>query len=236
MNRYFISFFISLSLYVLFGFSIFYLYSNNKIEILEKPKNLQIISLNQIELKPQVNKVVEEQKIEKHIQEKEIIKKEEPIIKKKIAEIKKPIVQKEIKKKVEKKQIEKNMETKKESKDETQKFTKKDNVKEETIQKDIQIPKVDEKKVYLDKHLVQIRNLINKNVHYPTRARKLSIEGIVIAKFKINKDGTIENVTILEGHKFLQTATIEAIQEASKSFPKTNESIEIQIPVEYKLI
>mgnify|MGYP003616854418 CR=1 FL=1 len=102
MSRYFSSFFISLSFYALFGFGIYYLYSNNKIEIFEKPKNLQIISLNQIELKPQINEVVEEQKVQKDIQEEKIIKKEEPIIQEKIAEIKKPIVKKEIKQKVEK--------------------------------------------------------------------------------------------------------------------------------------
>jgi hypothetical protein len=45
-----------------------------------------------------------------------------------------------------------------------------------------------------------------------------------------------ENIEIIDGHKFLQNATIEAIQEASKNFPKTNQSIEIQIPIEYKLI
>lgn len=240
MSRYFSSFFISLSFYALFGFGIYYLYSNNKIEIFEKPKKLQIISLNQIELKPQINEIVEEQKVQKDIQEEKIIKKEEPIIQEKIAEIKKPIVKKEIKQKVEKEQIKKTIEAKNELKselkDEASKPIKNDIVKEQTIQKDIQIPIVDEKKVYLDTHLVQIRNLINKNVHYPTRARKLSIEGIVIVKFRINKDGTIENITILEGHKFLQNATIEAIQEASKSFPKTNETIEIQIPIEYKLI
>ena len=36
MSRYFSSFFISLSFYALFGFGIYYLYSNNKIEIFEK--------------------------------------------------------------------------------------------------------------------------------------------------------------------------------------------------------
>ena len=95
---------------------------------------------------------------------------------------------------------------------------------------------VDEEKVYLDKYLVEIRNLINQNVKYPIRARKLSIEGIVVARFKLEKDGTVHNITILKGHDFLQNSTIEAIEQASKSFPKTPKSIEIQIPIEYKLI
>ena len=113
-----------------------------------------------------------------------------------------------------------------------------ENLPNKTIETSIETvkPIVDEKKDYLDKHLAQIRNLINENVKYPLKAKKLSIEGIVTVRFKINENGTIENITILDGHKFLQSATIEAIEEASKNFPKTNQSIEIQIPIEYKLI
>ena len=236
MSRYFSSFFISLSFYALFGFGIYYLYSNNKIEIVEEPKLSQTISLKYIELKPEVNDIVEEEIVKKEIQEEKIIEKEKPIIEEKIAEIKKPIIKKEIKQKVEKKQIEKTIEVNKKLEDTPIKPIKNEVVKEQTIQKDIQIAKVDEKKDYLNKHLLEIRNLINENIHYPKRAKKLSIEGIVIVKFKINENGTVENITILEGHEFLQNATIQAIEEASKSFPKTNGSIEIQIPIEFKLI
>ena len=97
-------------------------------------------------------------------------------------------------------------------------------------------PVVDEKKEYLDKYLVQIRESINQNIKYPQKAKKLSIEGIVIVKFKITESGIVEDILIIDGHKFLQNSTIEAIVEASKSFPKINKSIEIQIPIEYKLI
>lgn len=236
MKRYINSFLITLSFYVLFGFSIYYFYSNNKIEIVEEPKLSQTISLKYIELKPEVNDIVEEEIVKKEIQEEKIIEKEKPIIEEKIAEIKKPIIKKEIKQKVEKKQIEKTIEVNKKLEDTSIKPIKNEVVKEQTIQKDIQIAKVDEKKDYLNKHLLEIRNLINENIHYPKRAKKLSIEGIVIVKFKINENGTVENITILEGHEFLQNATIQAIEEASKSFPKTNGSIEIQIPIEFKLI
>ena len=78
--------------------------------------------------------------------------------------------------------------------------------------------------------------MINENIKYPSKARKLSIEGIVVVKFKISESGSVENIVVLEGHRFLQNATIEAIEEASKKFPKTNKSIEIQIPIVYKLI
>ena len=109
--------------------------------------------------------------------------------------------------------------------------------KTKTEEKQLEVkPIIDDKKDYLDKHLAQIRELINKNVKYPSKAKKLSIEGIVIVKFKILEDGTVQNIEIIQGDKFLQTSTIEAIEEASKNFPKTNQNIEIQVPIEYKLI
>uniref|UniRef100_UPI004047793F TonB family protein n=1 Tax=Aliarcobacter sp. TaxID=2321116 RepID=UPI004047793F len=223
MKRYFSSFFIALTSYAFVGVGAFYLYSTNKI-VVEKPQVPKMISINHIELKPQVIKEVKEQ-IQKEPVLKEI-KKETPKPK--------PIEKKKIEKPIEKKLVKKEPIKTKELVKEIVQHNPKAEIKDiKPIEKKIVI---DERKVYLDKHLAQIRNLINQNVKYPKRARKLSIEGIVIAKFKINENGQIENITIIEGHKFLQKATIEAIQEASKSFPKTNKSIEIQIPIEYKLI
>jgi protein TonB len=191
--------------------------------------------------------------IEQEVEEKAVIEKK---IEQKIIDVPKPIIKKEIKKeikekvkKVEKK-IEKNKKIQKKEilkKEENSEQNIEKKTENNTEQKTIQIEKpltnqitsnqqTDDKKVYLDKHLIQIRNLINQNVKYPRRARKLSIEGIVIVQFKITENGSVENITIIDGHKFLQSATIEAIVEASKSFPKTNKSIEIQIPIEYKLI
>lgn len=245
MSRYFSSFFIAFGIYVLFYVGFFYFLKNNKI-ILDKPTVKQKISLNHIEMKPIEKEIVEDKVVENSIQE-EI---KEKIEEEKIVEIPKPEIKKELKKetkeKVIKKVQKKEIVEKKQIKD-SENPKKETIVKEQIVQKHIQseeivknqindLPKVDDKKVYLDKHLAQIRKLINQNIKYPKRARKLSIEGIVVVKFKINENGSIENITILEGHKFLQNATIEAIQEASKSFPKTNKRIEIQIPIEYKLI
>ena len=229
MNRYFSSFFIAFLFYTILLFCIFYLFSENEL-IIKKTEEPKLISLNHIELVPQIKQ--EEAKIEE--------KKEIEKVVEKTVEIAKPIVQKKIEKKViEKKIVEKQeFETTKKVEEvatntTVEKSLEKPIVEEKTVQSK---PVTDEKKEYLDKHLAQIRELINKNVKYPQKAKKLSIEGIVIAKCKILEDGTIENIEIIDGHKFLQNATIEAIQEASKNFPKTNQSIEIQIPIEYKLI
>ena len=227
MKRYFSSFFIAISFYSFFAICLFYIMANDKVFI-KKEEEPNLISLNHIELKPEIK----EEKKEPEPQTKEIIKEE------KIVETPKPIIPKKVEKKeIEKKIVEKTVVEKKEL-ESTTKIEEKAKVTENQIPQQLlpQKPPVDEKKEYLDKHLEQIRTLINQNVKYPLKAKKLSIEGIVTVKFKINEDGTVENITIIDGHKFLQSATIEAIEDASKSFPKTNQSIEIQIPIEYKLI
>ena len=226
MRRYFSSFFIAISFYVFFAVCLFYLMANDKIFI-KKAEETKLISLNHIELKPEIK----EEKKEPEPQTKEIIKEE------KIVETPKPITPKKVEKKeIEKKTVEKITEKKVVEKQEFEPTKKIQEQVFNKVEEKAPQPLVDEKKDYLDKHLAQIRNLINQNVKYPLKAKKLSIEGIVTVRFKINENGTIENITILDGHKFLQSATIEAIEEASKNFPKTNQSIEIQIPIEYKLI
>lgn len=233
MRRYFSSFFIAFFFYVFFAIGIFYTFANDKI-IVNKTEVPKTISLNHVELKQDIRPIQEE------------LKKEESKVEERKEEVKKELIEKvidtpkpSINKKIEKKVVEKKEEVKKEieTTKKVEELTTKTTEKIITAEKEVFTkPIVDEKKEYLDKHLAQIRNLINENVKYPLKAKKLSIEGVVTVRFKINEDGTIENITIIDGHKFLQSATIEAIENASKSFPKTNKSIEIQIPIEYKLI
>ena len=221
MKRYFSSFFIAIFFYTLFGVGIFYTFANDKI-IIEKTKETKIISLNHIELKDEV------------LVEPTEIKEEKPVLEvKQEIQTPKPIIQKKIEKKViEKKIVEKN----------EQKPIQK--VEENSNTKVLDNPTFTKKEIhlalryndFLNKYLVQIRESINQNIKYPQKAKKLSIEGIVIVKFKITESGIVEDILIIDGHKFLQNSTIEAIVEASKSFPKINKSIEIQIPIEYKLI
>jgi protein TonB len=225
MRRYFSSFLIASLIYSFFGFTIFYFYKNSKVEIEEK-KSIQKISLNHIELKEEpkkedVKELVEEKIIQKPIEEKKVVEKP---TEKKIEKPKEQVVKKEIPKKQEEKTTQKEV-----AKEIVENQPKSEIVENKVVQKDIQ-------KEYIDNNLALIRTLINENINYPAKARKLSIEGIVVVKFKISENGSVEDIVVLEGHRFLQNATIEAIEEASKKFPKTNKSIEIQIPIVYKLI
>lgn len=229
MRRYFSSFLIASLVYSFLGFAIFYFYKNSKVEIEEK-KSIQKISLNHIELKEEpkkedVKELVEEKIIQKPIEEKKVVEKptEKKIEKKKEQVVKKETPKKQEEKTAHKEVVEKVLEKVVENQPISE------IVENKIVQKDIQ-------KEYIDNNLALIRTLINENINYPAKAKKLSIEGIVVVKFKISENGSVEDIVVLEGHRFLQNATIEAIEEASKKFPKTNKSIEIQIPIVYKLI
>lgn len=229
MRRYFSSFLIASLIYSFFGFAIFYFYKNSKVEIEEK-KSIQKISLNHIELKEEpkkedVKELVEEKIIQKPIEEKKVVEKptEKKIEKKKEQVVKKETPKKQEEKTAHKEVVEKVLEKVVENQPISE------IVENKVVQKDIQ-------KEYIDNNLALIRTLINENINYPAKAKKLSIEGIVVVKFKISENGSVEDIVVLEGHRFLQNATIEAIEEASKKFPKTDKSIEIQIPIVYKLI
>lgn len=237
MIRYLNSFVITSFIYAFVAVAIFYFYNNSNI-IIEKSKAPKTISLNHIELKQETPNALEKPILE---EKKELVKEE---IKKEIIKpepvVKKQEPKKEIKKELVKKQEPKSEQIAKQEPTQEVQKTQETVTKNEVVAQKEEVKSiekiVDEEKVYLDKYLVEIRNLINQNVKYPIRARKLSIEGVVVAKFKLEKDGTVHNITILKGHDFLQNSTIEAIEQASKSFPKTPKSIEIQIPIEYKLI
>lgn len=218
MNRYFSSFFITTILYLVGTIFLFYTFADILIVEEEKQEELKI-SLNHVMVQQEQTSA---QPVSEPIIEPEPLAQVQTPIKKKIEKPKKENIQK----RVLKEPIIEKVQNLSESKQNALIEEKPLNTK----------PQIDEKKEYLDKNLALIRSLINENVKYPSKAKKLSIEGIVVVKFKILEDGSVENIQIIEGHALLRSSTIEAIEEASKSFPKSEMSIEIQIPIEYKLI
>lgn len=219
MNRYFSSFFITTILYLIGTIFLFYTFAD--ILIVEEKKQEELkISLNHVMIQQEQTPA---QTVSESIIEPTPIVEVPTPIKKKIEKPKKEIIEH---KKIVKEPIIEKVQNLSEPKQNTSIEEKQLNTK----------PQIDEKKEYLDKNLALIRSLINENVKYPPKAKKLSIEGIVVVKFRILEDGSVQNIQIVEGHTLLRNSTIEAIEEASKSFPKSEISIEIQIPIEYKLI
>lgn len=227
MKRYINSFFITLFLYIV---AIATFFSFDKKIIVNEKEDTKKLSLNYVEIK-EVKKVVKEEvKKEEPLIKEQVVKKEQPKIQKKKEPIKKQVKKEEkkpLKKEPIKKEVVKQIKQPEEKK-EVLKETKKENI--------VSKPALNQEKVYIDKNLLLIRKLIQENIVYSKRAKRFNIQGVVKVKFKILKEGGVAEVVILQGHKLLQKSTIEAINSASKSFPKVPKDLIITLPVEYKLI
>ncbi|MGB7402213.1 MAG: TonB family protein [Arcobacter sp.] len=215
-KRYFYSFFLTSFLYGLVFTGVLYSYDTLFIKNRVKEKT---INLNFVSLVEQEKIVKKEPVIKKEVPKKEV---EEKKISKKV--IKKKVLKKEAVKKV----VEKKIITKKPEKEE-KKIVKKE---QEFIQKSI---KKTYEQDFLNEHLKQIVVLIQKNIKYPKRAKRLNIQGKVLIRFKILTNGEIREIKSISGHTLLIKSSLEAIEKASKAFPKVKKDIVIKVPIQYTL-
>jgi len=86
---------------------------------------------------------------------------------------------------------------------------------------------------------VMAGNVINKvTPRYPEDAKKAKIEGAVLLKAVIGKDGTIENLQVISGPKELQTSALDAVRQWTYKPYLLNgdpEDVETTITVTYSL-
>ncbi|ARR01751.1 energy transduction protein TonB [Campylobacter vicugnae] len=85
--------------------------------------------------------------------------------------------------------------------------------------------------------LAAIKSAINKNHIYPRAAKRLKQQGEVLVEFIWTKDMQLKSLKILKAskHKALNDAAIDTITAAAKSFPKHDKTMQIQIPLVYKI-
>ncbi|WP_096023482.1 energy transducer TonB [Campylobacter lanienae] len=85
--------------------------------------------------------------------------------------------------------------------------------------------------------LAAIKSAIDKEHRYPRMARKLRQQGEVVVKFTWTKDMKLKFLKIIKGspYEILNDAALTTILDASKHFPKYDKTIEIQIPLVYKI-
>ncbi|MEE3777211.1 TonB family protein [Campylobacter sp. CX2-4080-23] len=88
-----------------------------------------------------------------------------------------------------------------------------------------------------DPILAAIKSAIDKEHRYPRMAKKLRQQGEVLVAFIWTKDMELKGVKIINPspHKILNEAALATIMAASKNFPKNDKTIEIQIPLVYKI-
>ncbi|WP_297986850.1 TonB family protein [uncultured Campylobacter sp.] len=88
-----------------------------------------------------------------------------------------------------------------------------------------------------DPFLAAIKSAINDNHIYPRTAKRLRQQGNVLVEFIWTKDMELKELKILKSsqHKALNEAALATITAAAKSFPKHDKTVQIQIPLVYKI-
>ena len=93
-----------------------------------------------------------------------------------------------------------------------------------------------QQKEYINDNLVKISQLLSDNLYYPRRARKRGVVGEVVVKFNILQDGSVNAVKVISSNsEILSKAATKTIKNLSGEFPKPNQKLTIQIPIEYNL-
>jgi protein TonB len=93
-----------------------------------------------------------------------------------------------------------------------------------------------------DQYRAALRDAIEKNKHYPRRARQLKREGSVVVRFIIERDGSIRNIEILHssGMRILDDAALQAVRKTSafEPFPDAiqREFWRFDLPMHYNLM
>lgn len=92
-----------------------------------------------------------------------------------------------------------------------------------------------------DDHIIAIiRAAIDKEAKkdYPSKAKKLRMEGIAKIKIRIDQNGKITLLEISEssGFSMLDQSALKSIQKASKNFPKPPKVLLFILPISYELV
>ncbi len=88
---------------------------------------------------------------------------------------------------------------------------------------------------YIKEQFHYIREMITKNIAYPTIAKRMGWKGRVTVSFIISEGGYVESVRIVKGsgHKILDENAVSTIK-GIQPFPKPPGRAEIVIPIEYR--
>ena len=222
MNRYFLSFIITVLIYLSLIISFLYYNTLQPIKIKTKKSiesvKFTVIKQEKIEPKPIIKpKTTPPPPIVEKIKPKPI-KNIKPIIKKdenKTIEKPKPIINPKIVKKIKPKKSKKIIKRRVKKGNKTIKKTQirksKSTSKKGVISKIKSNQKAQERSYYS-----KITKAINKNKSYPSKAKKRNIEGDVKVKVTLSKDGRLISYTILNGNRVFKKSIKKAIK---KSFP-----------------
>jgi protein TonB len=89
---------------------------------------------------------------------------------------------------------------------------------------------------YLREHFEYIKELVQKSIVYPPRAKRMGWMGKVVVSFLITENGRTKNQKIIKssGYDLLDNNVVETIK-SLEPYPKPPASAEIRIPVVFNL-
>ena len=85
--------------------------------------------------------------------------------------------------------------------------------------------------------LGHIRTMIENAITYPSIARKLRLEGVVLVTFILKPDGTVDTAHIksTSGSSVLDSKAIQTILSLSGDYPSLGKTFELSIPIAFNL-
>jgi protein TonB len=89
---------------------------------------------------------------------------------------------------------------------------------------------------YTREHYAYIKELIEKNLSYPPRARKMGWMGRVVVCFQVLKNGRVDKIRVKNssGYEILDSNVVDTIREVAP-FPRPPEWVELSMPIVYRL-
>ena len=97
------------------------------------------------------------------------------------------------------------------------------------------LPKINHRDCFQE----MMSNFIQKNFYYPEEAQENKIQGKVFIRFVIEKDGSIEIVTVRGPHKILEDAARNMFKKLPKLIPGTQRGkpvrVSYSVPIMFKL-
>ena len=92
------------------------------------------------------------------------------------------------------------------------------------------------RKKYLNENFAYIKDIIQKHISYPSRAKREGLTGTAMVSFIILVNGQVSNIRIIRstGYEILDINLIETIKEVAP-FPKPPIKAELHIPYNYRL-
>lgn len=72
---------------------------------------------------------------------------------------------------------------------------------------------------------------------YPLLARQVRVQGLVVLRAVISRDGTIENLQVLSGHPMLVQAAVDAVRQwRYRPYVLNGEPVEVETEVKVSFI